>query len=261
MSREVKRVPLDFAQPINEIWPGYLGPVLPRCEPCNGVGYTGAGQWVQTISVLLGQLGEDIPRQFQDGPRGELHPYLGVLMNRPTTLMTGVNPWAPPATIRPTADILDFLTGLTGQPADRFTGPLANPGYEIAAALIRHAGLPEKWGWCPVCDGTGTAGTPEERKAADEWARTDPPAGDGWQLWETVSEGSPITPVFATPEELAAHIASPQYAWHHPDRPISLEQATALVNAGWAPSGASLGGKHYTAETASLALNEQEATQ
>lgn len=32
---------------------------------------------------------------------------------------------------------------------------------------------------------------------------TDPPVGNGYQLWETTSEGSPISPVFATPEELA----------------------------------------------------------
>ncbi len=31
----------------------------------------------------------------------------------------------------------------------------------------------------------------------------EPPAGDGWQMWEDCSEGSPISPVFKTPEELA----------------------------------------------------------
>lgn len=31
----------------------------------------------------------------------------------------------------------------------------------------------------------------------------DPPDGEGFQLWETTSEGSPISPVFTTPEELA----------------------------------------------------------
>ena len=30
-----------------------------------------------------------------------------------------------------------------------------------------------------------------------------PPLGDGYQLWETTSEGSPISPVFKTIEELA----------------------------------------------------------
>lgn len=32
----------------------------------------------------------------------------------------------------------------------------------------------------------------------------DPPTGDGFQLWETTSEGSPQSPVFATLEELCA---------------------------------------------------------
>ena len=30
-----------------------------------------------------------------------------------------------------------------------------------------------------------------------------PPKGEGYQLWETTSEGSPMSPVFETPEELA----------------------------------------------------------
>ena len=29
-----------------------------------------------------------------------------------------------------------------------------------------------------------------------------PPAGEGYQLWETTSEGSPVSPVFATLDEL-----------------------------------------------------------
>lgn len=31
-----------------------------------------------------------------------------------------------------------------------------------------------------------------------------PPKGDGYQLWETTSEGSPISPVFATLDELCS---------------------------------------------------------
>jgi hypothetical protein len=33
--------------------------------------------------------------------------------------------------------------------------------------------------------------------------KIDPPEGPGWQLWETTSEGSPISPVFKSPEDLA----------------------------------------------------------
>jgi hypothetical protein len=35
----------------------------------------------------------------------------------------------------------------------------------------------------------------------------DPPIGEGWQMWETTSEGSPLSPVFKTPEELAKWLA------------------------------------------------------
>lgn len=37
----------------------------------------------------------------------------------------------------------------------------------------------------------------------DQWYH-EPPKGEGYQLWETTSEGSPISPVFASAEELAA---------------------------------------------------------
>jgi hypothetical protein len=33
------------------------------------------------------------------------------------------------------------------------------------------------------------------------------PKGNGYQLWETTSEGSPVSPVFETPEELARWLA------------------------------------------------------
>jgi hypothetical protein len=213
-----------------------------------------------SLATLMGQLGEDVPRQFLEGDRGTLHPYLGHLMNRPRTRWNPDKPYDQnPETIRPTADILDFLTAFTGLPADKFTGPWSNPGHDILRAMIKHAGLPEKWGWCPVCDGTGAGGTSEERKASEEWTQTEPPAGDGWQLWETTSEGSPITPVFATKEELAAHIASPAYAYGRAGRDgISLEAATALVEDGWAPSFSTISGKMHSAEESPLAFKEAD---
>jgi hypothetical protein len=46
---------------------------------------------------------------------------------------------------------------------------------------------------CLDCDGSGRQGIYEG-----------PPEGPGWQLWETTTEGSPQSPVFETPEQLAA---------------------------------------------------------
>jgi hypothetical protein len=47
-------------------------------------------------------------------------------------------------------------------------------------------------GWCRAYCNEGTVDVYEG-----------PPEGPGWQLWETTSEGSPISPVFKTGEELA----------------------------------------------------------
>lgn len=53
----------------------------------------------------------------------------------------------------------------------------------------------------------------EEQSAEYEaWQETPPPAGDGWQLWENVSEGSPVSPVFKTREELLVWMADNKYA-------------------------------------------------
>lgn len=56
---------------------------------------------------------------------------------------------------------------------------------------------------CPNCKGHGyTWSSPEDEEAYESWIRTDPPNGPGYQLWETTSEGSPVSPVFATIDEL-----------------------------------------------------------
>ena len=49
-----------------------------------------------------------------------------------------------------------------------------------------------------------------------------PPRGDGWQLWQTVSDG-PLSPVFATPDELIDWMCLPDPK--DPPRPPSLPWA------------------------------------
>jgi hypothetical protein len=62
---------------------------------------------------------------------------------------------------------------------------------------------------CPTCEGEGAVYASDEQRAAHEaWEPTEPPTGDGWQLWETTSEGSPVSPVFETAESLAEWCAS-----------------------------------------------------
>lgn len=57
---------------------------------------------------------------------------------------------------------------------------------------------------CPACEGHGSVEKyPGQRDEAEAWEPAEPPSGDGWQLWETTSEGSPKSPVFASAEGLA----------------------------------------------------------
>lgn len=36
-----------------------------------------------------------------------------------------------------------------------------------------------------------------------KYFKVDPPTGEGFQLWETTTEGAPVSPIFKTAEELA----------------------------------------------------------
>ena len=88
---------------------------------------------------------------------------------------------------------------------------------------------------CSHCRGEGSVWTSEEGKAAYEaWVREEPPTGEGYQVWETVSEGSPVSPVFETPEGLASWMASNP---HGTDKGTTYEQWLAFIRGpGWAPS-------------------------
>ena len=76
--------------------------------------------------------------------------------------------------------------------------------------------------------------------ASNMWKETEPPEGPGWQMWETVSDGSPISPVFKTPEELARYMADNPWG---ASRGETYEQWLAMIKEGWAPSMVIAGGK------------------
>ncbi len=219
MGREVKRVPLDFDAPLNETWQGFLRPDeldLPTCPDCGGEGATSALRWVSSVVRLLLMIDED--RRSQDRGR-PVHPWLAQVALKPDQ--------------RPSADIAEFGTGLAGRAAG-FGGHDAINHWRATTKVIEAAGLPETWGRCPTCSGEGHVGTAEQVAAQDAWTSTQPPTGDGWQLWETVSEGSPISPVFGSAHELAMWMTRNDRTVNGPMG--SLDAALKFVQAGWAPS-------------------------
>jgi hypothetical protein len=85
---------------------------------------------------------------------------------------------------------------------------------------------------CELCDGEGEFWEEKDRKLFDEWEPENPPEGEGYQLWETVSEGSPVSPVFENPEDLANWLVDTN---HYDD--CDFEQwMKFIIGPGWAPS-------------------------
>jgi hypothetical protein len=66
-----------------------------------------------------------------------------------------------------------------------------------------------------------------------------------FQLWQTVSEGSPVSPPFETKEELASYLAEYGDFWDQMrgHGGWGMERARAFVEAGWAPSMAIVNGE------------------
>ncbi len=75
----------------------------------------------------------------------------------------------------------------------------------------------------------GAPPDPEENLYRPDWTDEE---RTHFQIYETVSEGTPISPTFATKEELAQ--------WYHENGdhmgPVSKEAAQAFADAGYAPS-------------------------
>jgi hypothetical protein len=82
---------------------------------------------------------------------------------------------------------------------------------------------------CSDCAGSGVIwNTPEDEQLYHAWEETEPPAGEGYQLWDTITEGKPLSPVFPSAEALAA--------WMVSDLDYSPQAARAFVATGWAPT-------------------------
>lgn len=101
---------------------------------------------------------------------------------------------------------------------------------------------------CEHCKGQGEIwDSKENRTRAKRWREKEPPRGAGYQLWETVTEGSPISPVFRTPEQLADWLVSSRDFEWNTDKITTREQWLKFINGPcWAPSLVSHGGKLIT---------------
>jgi hypothetical protein len=199
MGRTLKRVPMDFNWPLNNIWDGYLNPYHGRqCPTCKGSGQNAATHLIEEEWYALNNrkdiwLDGNRTRSYNDNAhcyhltkvevdallaRNRLSDLRKKLGRDPT--VEEVNDWA-------------------------IHDPMGHDEINRSICVKARAEELGVYGFCPACDGDGEVwDSPESKQKCDSWKPQEPPAGPGFQLWETTTEGSPQSPVFATLGALAA---------------------------------------------------------
>ncbi|MBO2461711.1 hypothetical protein [Actinomadura violacea] len=250
MSREVKRVPVDFVWPLDQRWQGYLTPdhLLPdSCPDCEH-GLSPSGEylfdlWHGKIPFHPAVTGSTLltPATPQVRALAELHiaqapDYYGAdefaICREAARLGALFNSMWCHHLAQEDVDALVAAGRLTELTHDRGAGggwqpkdpPAALTAEQVNAWSLRGMGhdsmnarvvikarcVREGVAYaCATCGGDGhVEAYPGQRAEAKAWRPTEPPAGDGWQLWESVTEGAPITPVFETADDLVAHLVA-----------------------------------------------------
>lgn len=195
--RELRRVPLDFDAPLNKVWAGFINPYYQyrsECEACEG---SGENPETKRISDLFYSFDDRSKRWCNDIIQDEVQALVdaGRLMDFTHEIVEGKG-WVkrdPP--VVPTCTQVNQWnqSGMGHDACNRWI---------LCKARATRLGV---FGLCEVCGGEGEKWPGKYVKSLyDEWKETPPPTGDGYQLWETTSEGSPKSPVFESMEGLAA---------------------------------------------------------
>lgn len=224
MGRELKRVPIDFQWTIDELWCGYVNPhKVHKCKDCDGSGYSkdyeiladewygynlgnykpnpfrkdciyNASAWQHNITK------EDVKALLKAGrlwdfTRVPINDEQREIVNK--KIADGGNSWLP------------FDNGYIPTPQEVNEWNLKGIGHDgiNASTCIKARLKREKKDYlCSTCKGTGENWQhPKAKKLYKNWKSYEPPKGDGFQLWSTTTEGNPMTPVFATLEELCEY--------------------------------------------------------
>lgn len=242
MGREVKRVALDFQWPLHQVWKGYLNdrPGPQECPMCGGSGSSAMYQHLENL--WYGRVPFS-PERVGRVPFGPTHP---IIVRRAQANVNPCDGHAMSAECRRLANLYNQAWShhlndqnvrdlvAEGRLVDFTHTWNSRQWVEKVPAYVPTADEVNEWSisgfghdsincWivckaecnrrghssiCSTCKGEGGLWPSDKTKAAYEsWVETEPPDGPGYQMWETVSEGSPISPVFETPEALARWLA------------------------------------------------------
>jgi hypothetical protein len=280
VGRKVRRVPLDFAWPLRQRWPGYVKPDSLDGRPCEDCEGTGASLRARQLYAMWYGKTLFFPETNGSKPFTAAHPAIQARARRNINSAPHLHGWGELAVLQEAVRLAKLYDGAwchhlnaddvaaliaagrlitfthhwdTEQrrwiPNDPVVVPtpeqvnewsLQGFGHDgINASVVIHARC-ERDGVaasCATCKGEGDIEAyPGQREESENWTREDPPTGEGWQLWETITDGSPISPVFDTAQGLARWLTTPEGAeTNNPgDPPMPYDVALAFVMEGHA---------------------------
>lgn len=276
MGREIKRVPLDFAWPLDKVWGGFVNPHCGeqvKCPTCGGDGFSPGGKLLNALWYEHAHAdAAAIVARHRDTLPGGLVAFAYEVLGRSVVSARVEHHRGGWGYNLDQADV-DALTD-GGRLWDFVRVPRTDEQCEIVRQKVAAGGnswLPEDNGYrptaaevnawarcrlghdslnswicvkaraarygvdlcCPAECRDGCVPNADLEARIEAWTETPPPTGEGWQVWETVSEGSPITPVFPTPEGLAHHLATVGM-WGK--RTPYADALRWIKGPGWAPS-------------------------
>ena len=207
------RVPLDFDWPLDVIWKGYCNPYnAPKCSACRGRGDSPAAlaaseEWVRHVGPRHRRIFEGETFDVAHSPLAARLPLAEAQVARLiadgclthfTHAFDERDEYVPTGHVPSAEEVNAWLRD-----------PATHEDYHervFVGLRCQDAGAPVR---CRACDGHGRLWCSDEyRLIASAWEKIEPPVGDGYQLWETVTEGSPQSPVFATLRALAEWCAT-----------------------------------------------------
>lgn len=197
--RELKRVPLNFNAPLNVVWKGYCNPypAKVKCHRCEGEGLNTA---TVRIARRFYSFGDRSRSWFDKITQDEVQALVdeGRLYDFTHTWKQGEGWKRREDNYIPTADEVNAAQHTRGLRGHHDT----INRWILVEARARRLGV---YGKCRVCRGDGYLPNPDKKiqKLSKKHKMGEPPTGEGYQLWETCSEGSPISPVFRNVEDLA----------------------------------------------------------
>jgi len=200
MGRTLKRVPMDFDWPIDQIWLGFLNEHYGRgqdCVVCEGSGYSPEycklnDKWYSFEESNY------LPNPYREGFRYNANAWNNNLTTEDVKALLDAG------------RLHDFTKqGITPTAEQVNEWNLKGMGHDsINAHVCIEARLNGKSSTCQKCDGEGRIWPSDEaKKAYHDWHPTEPPKGEGFQMWNTTTEGHPQTPVFETLSELSEYCA------------------------------------------------------